>query len=148
MKKNEEATIIFQTEESLNPFRKDLINEFKDKSEADEVNVEEITRNLLNDIMNDCLSPILVEKGKIFHKLKQIFLKKPNLIFVNNEKISFKLSDDEEISLALFQNKHINEIYKYMYNSLIEMVFGIFKYFYFILFDINYLFRRMGRFYY
>lgn len=118
---NEEPAIIFQTD--VNPFQKDLINEFKGKSEKDELYVEEITRNLINEILNEFWTSTFLEKNRVFHKLKHFFLKTP--LIVNNEKIAFKMPDDVEISLALFQNKHINELFKYLYNSLIELVLSI-----------------------
>lgn len=103
-----------------------MIGEFKNQSEIDEAYAEEISKAMLTDVLNESLDPILARKSIIGDKLHCIFLKKDSSN-KNNENIFFQFEEKEEINVEYFKNKHINELLKMMYNTLIALVKGIFN---------------------
>ena len=134
-------TTFFQCE--INPFQKDLLNEFKDQSETDEIYLDEITKTVLNDVISDALDPFLHKKSSFSPVFSRVFLQKnEEKTYENNEKISFFLNEKKTLVPEFFLNKHINELMKFMYDSLIELVLCTF--FYVFLKDFLYILSGMA----
>lgn len=93
----------------------------------DDAYADEISNNLLNEIINDSLEPILNENSIILKKLQNIFFNNKEIAQNEriNENIFFSFEENEKTENNGFRIKHINDLLRMIYNFLVSMVLGI-----------------------